>query len=91
MFLSMTWKSDLQLLDIIDNEDVRTVELTCAVCGLYQPQSPEQLKKHFRLDMRLDEIEDVIRCQNKRINCDGKVRLEISPNVKMEGFQGGLA
>lgn len=85
----MTWKSDLQLLDILDNQDVKNVEFTCTVCGLYQPQSPEQLKEHFRLDMRLYEIEAIIKCQ--KWGCGEKVRLEISPNVKMEGFQGGLA
>jgi hypothetical protein len=62
----MSWKQELQLRDI---DYVERVEITCEVCGLFQPQDPKMLIDHFGLDMRLDEVEALLKCQ--RWGCGG--------------------
>ncbi len=81
----MSWKRELQLRDI---DYVERVEITCKMCGLFQPQDPQKLIDHFGLDMRLDEVEELIKCQ--KWGCGGDVRLTLPTENKLEGFQGGM-
>ncbi len=101
----MSWKRDLQLRDL---EDDQSLELTCRLCGHTHYETPARLLR--RADLRwgepegawaddvkggdvkylwLDELEALLRCA--RPGCGGPVRLALVSREDTEGFSGGLA
>ncbi len=82
----MNWKTEYQLRDMpVDQR----LGLTCKKCGLYQAQTVAELLTAFAPTTYPDEVEAALTC--RKWGCKGALRLEVTNDAKLEGFQGGLA
>ena len=82
----MSWKDDLQLLDLPPEKQI---EVTCLRCGRGRYEIAADLMQEPRFcQMRLSEIERELRCAAKF--CRSKVRIALN-HGKTEGFTGGMA
>lgn len=83
----MNWKTDLQLIDLGNDEKL---EVTCSVCGHSRYENIHGLatKQGMAFDY-LDEVERNLICNNR--GCPGPVRIALSSQCDTEGFIGGLA
>lgn len=82
----MSWKNEYQLRDM---QEEQRLGLTCKKCGLYQPKTVKELLQTFPKTTYPDEVEAALTC--RKWGCKGALRLEITNEAKLEGFQGGLA
>lgn len=83
----MSWKTNIQLIDLPQNE---RLEVTCKTCGHSRYESPYILTSKQGIGhLYLDEVERLLTCTNR--NCGGAVRISISHQGETEGFVGGLA
>ncbi|HUZ91930.1 MAG TPA: hypothetical protein VMU78_08530 [Methylocella sp.] len=83
----MSWKTDLKLADL---DAAMHIEVTCKRCGLcrYEPQAA-LMRQPELAQAYLDEVEHALRCSNRF--CQGRVRIALIHDDKMEGFVGGMA
>ena len=83
----MSWKKNLQLRDLDENQPI---EVTCHKCGHSHYEQPlDLLKKQDLKYAYLDEVEASLSCKQR--GCHGTVRIALSSDRETEGFMGGLA
>jgi len=82
----VSWKSNLQLLDLSRND---RLEVSCKTCSYHWYVYANQ---EFLIRMRhlfIDEYEALEKCRQRA--CCGSVRVALAYEADTEGFQGGLA
>ncbi|GJM01517.1 MAG: hypothetical protein DHS20C08_00180 [Rhodomicrobium sp.] len=82
----MNWKTEYQLQDM---DPTQKVGIICKKCGLSQSLTVAELITRFDRQLYLYEAERALLCTSW--GCGSAVRLELSHDGLMEGFQGGLA
>ncbi len=82
----MSWKEKYQLQDMTRGQ---TIGFVCKSCNLSQPSKVGVLLETLEGTLYLDEVEKAQKC--RAWNCGGDLRMELSHDIIMEGFQGGLA
>jgi hypothetical protein len=83
----VSWKSDLQLLDL---DDGQRLEICCRRCGYVWYEDPCELLARPGFEFAwLDEVEEKLRCIRR--GCGASVRIALLADGETEGFAGGLA
>ena len=83
----MTWKHEIQLRDLENNQ---SIEIICRSCSrTYYEQTSTLLKQdkttHYTY---LNEVEKLLHCKYR--GCHGSVKIVLTSNIETEGFVGGL-
>ncbi len=85
----MSWKDQIQLLDLDDNT---ALEASCKSCG-YSWYVPATHKDRQERQLFLSEFEARLTCPQRtcpQYHRQGKIRIALASNNDTEGFQGGL-
>ena len=80
----MTWKHEIQLRDL---EDDQSIEIACRRCAQSYYRQAWELRGLGDMSY-LDEVEARLTC--KRRGCGGGVRISLMDNAETDGFVGGL-
>lgn len=81
----MNWKHKYQISDLPSDQ---LIGLVCKSCELSQPKTVTELTALTGKQFYMYQVEEVLKCRTW--NCKGKLRIELSHDLNMEGFQGGL-
>lgn len=79
------WKHKYQIADLPPHQ---MVGLVCKTCNLSQPKTVAELVALTDPQYYMNEVENALVCRTW--NCKGKLRMELSHDIIVEGFQGGL-
>ncbi|MEO0384196.1 MAG: hypothetical protein AAF234_11660 [Pseudomonadota bacterium] len=83
----MSWKSNIQLRDLADNQ---RLEFTCKKCGHTRYlKATDLLDVTGAMYLYLDEVESRARCNQR--GCGGQGRLALEQSSLSSGFIGGMA
>lgn len=83
----MSWKAQLQVLDLSDDD---RIELTCRICGRVRWLPVPDLKARKDVPrLTLLEVEGRARCRQRV--CGGAMRLALPRKGATKAFVGGLA
>lgn len=81
----MSWKDNYQISDLSPDQMIGFV---CKACQLSQPKTVAELITLTDKQLYMYEVEQALVCRTW--NCKGKLRMELSHDIIVEGFQGGL-